>query len=83
MEDDFTQFIKKGMKHHEEVFLERKFDSNNVYTISKKPKSTFFFRESVVLPSVQLEAKKGDFEVSNEELLMIIEYMELLNQTLF
>ena len=83
MEDDFTQFIKKGMKYHEEVFLERKFDSDNVYTISKKPKSTFFFRESVVLPSVQLEAKKGDFEVSNEELLMIIEYMELLNQTLF
>ena len=50
------------MKHLEGVFLERKFDSDNLYTISKNPKSTFFLRESVMM---------GHFELTNEELLMI------------
>ena len=81
VEDDFSQVMKKGMKNLEEVFLERKFDSVNGYTIPKKPKYAFFFRENVVFPSVPLELKKGHFELSNEELLMIIKYMELLNQT--
>ena len=35
----------KGMKHPEGVFLERKFDSDNLYTVPKKPKSAFFFKE--------------------------------------
>ena len=81
MEDDFSQVIKKEMKHLEKVFIERKFDSDNVYTIPKKPKSAFFFRESVVFPSVLPESKKGHFELSNEESLMRIKYMKLLNQT--
>ena len=76
VEDDFSQVIKKEMKHLQEVFLERKFFSDNLYTIPKKPKSVFFFRESVVFPS-----KKTHFELNNEELLMIIKYIELMNQT--
>ena len=47
VEDDFGQVIKKGMKHLEEVFSERKFDSDNVYTIPKKRNSAFFFLEKV------------------------------------
>ena len=43
------------MKHLEGLFLERKLNSDNLYTIPKKPKSAFFFRESMVFPSVQLE----------------------------
>ena len=74
--DGFGHVIRKGMKH-----LERKFDSDNLYTIPKKPKSAFFFRESVAFPSVKLELKKRHFELTNEELLMIIKYMELSNQT--
>ena len=62
---------RKGIKHLEGVYLERKFHSDNLYTIPKKPKSAFYFRESVVFPSVQLELKKGRFELANEELLMI------------
>ena len=54
--DGFGHVIKKGMKH-----LERKFDSDNLYTIPKTPKSAFFFRESVVFPSVKLELKKKTF----------------------
>ena len=95
VEDGFGHIIKKAMKHLEGVFLERKYDSDNLYTIQKKPKSenlytiqkkpksAFFFRESVVFPSVHLESKKGHFELTNEELLMIIKYMELSNQTSF
>ena len=53
------------MKHIEGVFLERKFDSDNLCTIPKKPKSAFLYRESVVFPSVQLESKIGNFEGTN------------------
>ena len=63
------------MKHLKGLFLERKFDSDNLCTIPKKPKSEFFFRESAVFPPMQLESKKGDFELTNDELLMIIKYM--------
>ena len=48
-----------------------------------KSKSAYFFRESVAFPSVQLEFKKGHFELTNEEWLVIIKYMELSIQTLF
>ena len=68
---------------HLRGFLERKFDSYNLYAIHKKPKSIFFFRQSVVFLPVQLESKRGHFELTNEQLLMKIKYMELLNQTLF
>ena len=49
---------QKRMKHLDGVFLEKKFDSDNLYTIPKKPKSAFFFRESVVFLSVQLIRKR-------------------------
>ena len=62
------------------VFLERKFDSDNLYTIPKKPKSE---RESLVFRTGQLESKKEHFKLTDEELLMIIKYMELSKQTLF
>ena len=56
---------QKKTKHLEGVF----FDSDNLYTIPKKPKSAFFFREKV--SSAQLLSKKGPFELTNEKLLMI------------
>ena len=62
---------QKRMKHLDGVFLEKKFDSDNLYTIPKKPKSAFFFRESVVFLSVQLESKKRHSELTNEELLIM------------
>ena len=62
---------QKRMKHLEGVFLEKKFDSDNLYTRPQKPKSAFFFRESVVFPSVHLESKKRHFELTNEELLIM------------
>ena len=40
-----TDHDQKGMKHLEGVFLEKKFDS-------EKPKSAFFFKESVMFLSV-------------------------------
>ena len=82
MEDAFGHVIKTGMKYLEGAFLGRNFDSDNLYAIHKKPKSLFFIKESVVFLSVQLESKKEHFELTNEEWLMIIKYMELLNQTL-
>ena len=54
VEDGFGHLIKKEMKHLEGLFLKRKFDPDNLYTTSKKPKSTFFFRESVLFLWVQL-----------------------------
>ena len=61
----------KGMKHLEVVLLERKFDSNILCTVPKKSKSTFVFIESAVFLPIQLEFKKGHFELTNEELLTI------------
>ena len=60
------------MKHLEGVFLERKFNSDNLCSILKKPKTAFFFIQSPVFPPMQVESKKGHFELSNEELLIII-----------
>ena len=61
VEYGFGQVIKKGTKHFEGMFVERKFDSDNIYSISKKLKSAFFFKDSVVSPSVELELKKETF----------------------
>ena len=80
VENGFGHVIKKGMKHLEGVFLERKFDCDSLYTIPKKPKSPFFFREIMVFKSMQLESKKGHFELNNDELLFIIKYIELSYQ---
>ena len=63
------------MKHLEGVFLERKFNSDILCTIPKKPKSAFFSIEKAVFLPIQLESKKGHFELTNEELVMIIKYM--------
>ena len=57
VDDSFRHVIKKEMKHLEEAFLERKFDSDNVYAIPQKLKIPFFFSESAVFLSVQLESK--------------------------
>ena len=62
---------QKRMKYIEGAFLRRQYDCDNLYTIAKKLKSAFFFRESVVFLPVQLESKKGHFELTDEELLMI------------
>ena len=62
---------QKGMNHLQGLFLERKFDAEHLYTILKKPKSAFFFRESAVFSSVQFESKKRHFELTSEVLLMI------------
>ena len=42
VEDGFGHVMKKGMKHLEKVLLEKKFVSNNPYTIPKRPKPAFF-----------------------------------------
>ena len=57
---------QKRKKHLEGVFLEKKLDSDILNTIPKMPKSIFFFSENVVFVSVQLESKKGHFELTNE-----------------
>ena len=80
VEDGFGNVIKKGMQHFEGIFLEKKFDSKKQYTIPKKAKTAFFYRESIVFPSVQLQAKKGHYELSDDELLMIIKYVEVSHQ---
>ena len=80
MEDGFAHVMKKGMEHLEGVFLERKFDSDNLYVIHKKSKSLCFFSKSVMFLSVQLELKEGHFELTDEESSMITKYMELSNQ---
>ena len=57
---------QKRMKHVEGVFLEKKLDSDILYTIPKMSKSIFFFSENVVFVSVQIESKKGYFGLTNE-----------------
>ena len=68
-------YIIKGMKHLEGVFLERKFDSDILCTIPKKPKSAFFSIEKTVFLPMQLKSKKGHFELTEQELVMVIKYM--------
>ena len=65
VKDGFGHLMKKGMTPLDGIFLKRWFNHDNLYTLSKKPKSTFFFRESVLFLSVQLESEKGHFELTN------------------
>ena len=72
--DEMLQDInydQKGIKNLVGVFLERKSDCGKLYAIPKKPGSAFVFRKRLVFPSMQLELKKGHFELTNEELLLI------------
>ena len=68
MEDSFSHVIKKGMNHPEGLFLERKFDSDNLHTIPIKPKSAFSLEKVC--------SKKEHFEDTIEELPIIIKYMK-------
>ena len=67
VKDGFGYLMKKGMTPLDGIFLKRWFNPDNLYTLSKKPKlfSAFFFRESVLFLSVQLESEKGHFELTN------------------
>ena len=62
----------EGKMHLEGVF---KFDSDILSTIFKKPKFAFVFIESAVFLPMQLESKKVHSELTKEELLMVIKYM--------
>ena len=81
MKNRIRHLIKNGMTPLDGVFLKRKFNPDNLYTPSKKSKSAFFFRESVLFLSLQFESEKRHFELTNDELLIIIKYVALLNQT--
>ena len=79
VEDGIGHVVKKGMKYLKYVFLERSFNSDILYRKPKNNKSEFFFRESVVLLSMQLELRVRHFELTNEEFLMKSKYMGLFN----
>ena len=65
VKDSFSYVTKKAMKHLEGVFLKRKFYSHNLCTISKKPKSVFFFRESVVPRQCSMSQKRDILNLLN------------------
>lgn len=72
--DDYGVQIAAGQSYIEGHFLEKVSSSNkgHIYKLQEK-KKTFFFRESVVYPFVQiLPSKRGHF-------LSINEYVEILN----
>ena len=81
VEDGFGEVVRKGIRHFKGIFLENRFDSDKQYVIPKKPRRAFLYRESVVLPSVELEAKKNYLQLSDDELVMILKYVELSKQT--
>ena len=78
MEDGFDHVIKKRTKHLEGMFLEKKFVSDDLHRIYLRIPSlqerVWCFRQSIL-------SQKRD--ITNEELLMIIKYMELSKQLLF
>ena len=71
---------RKG-KHLEGVFLERKFGSDNLYAIHKSP-SLYFALEKLWCYCQGSLSRKRDVELTNKELLIIIKFLELSNQTL-
>ena len=68
------------MKHFEGIFLERKFDLDTKYYFPKKSRTAYFYKESVILPSVQLTEKKTELAMTDDELLMILQYVDRANQ---
>ena len=74
------EVVKKGMKHFEGIFLENRFDSDKQYVIPKRPRRAFFYRESVVMPSIQLEVKKNYYQMSDDELMLVLKYIEVSKQ---
>ena len=53
---------------------------NKQYYIPRKPRTAYFYKESVILPSVQLTAKKTVYVMSDDELLLILQYIDRANQ---
>jgi hypothetical protein len=47
--------------------------THHTYTLSKK--STFFYKEAVVYPYVQVEIRKNKFRLSNEEYVVVDNYI--------
>ena len=80
IDDGFGHVKRKGVSHYEGVFFEKKFDSNKQYYIPRKPRTAYFYKGSVILPSVQLTAKKTVYFMSDNELLSILQYVDRANQ---
>ena len=47
--------------------------THHVYTLSKK--STFFYKEAVVYPFVQIDTHKNKYLLSNEEFVLVGEFI--------
>ena len=74
--DDYGHVIPAGVNFLCGHFLEREYKSTHatLYKISKK--KTFFYKESVLYPFVQVEPTKKGVQVTNIELANINYYLE-------
>ena len=66
--------IKEGQLHLRGQFFETDPCSDTRYRLLKK--ESIFFRESVVYPFVQMEAKKKHYELSADKFMQITRYIE-------
>ena len=72
--DDYGNMVKKGVNHLEGVFFERNSGSDRDYHLTKK--RAFFYKESIAYPFVQLAPTKKCFRLSDDEFMIITQYVE-------
>ena len=76
MTDDYLITIAAGQQYIEGNFLERQEMAKKGYYYKLQKKKVYFYKESIVYSFVQLkESKKGLF-LSNEEYVVILNYVE-------
>ena len=73
--DDYGNTIRVGHKHIHGHFLE-KISTSTGHHFKLSKKVTFFYKESVVYPFVQLTETKKIFQMSDIDFIEILQYVE-------
>ena len=82
MTDDYSNIVPAGHQYIEGKFLEKCETAKKGDYYKLQNKETYLYKESVVYPFVQLkESKKGLF-LSNEERVVVLNYVENVSQNL-
>ena len=76
MVDDFNHKISAGNHYVSGHYLERQYETKNGQFFKESKKVVYFFKKSVVYPSVASEQKSGKPFISNDVIVEILYHVE-------
>ena len=75
-EDDYKNVIPYGMEYIKGNFLEKRFETKSSTVFQLSEKVTYFYKESIIFPFVNIVESKKGIEINNKEWLDIICHAE-------